>query len=92
MHSQRCFLFVLLISLLVPVVGLPAYADEDYEDEAAEFYREGQEALSEGDFKDARRLFQAVSSDYEDSEVAGDALYWEAFANYRLGSKRNPQV
>ncbi len=82
-------LLALLITLLLPLTALPVLADEAYEDEAAALYRTGRQALNESDFDDARRLFHAVSADYPESEVAGDAVYWEAFSRYRLGGKRN---
>jgi TolA-binding protein len=57
-------------------------------DPADSLYRAAREALNRNDYRQAASLFQQLSSRYPDSDYAGDAMYWRAFALYRLGSER----
>ncbi len=59
---------------------------ETYE-KARKLYRDGQEALSRYQYKTAVKYFREVHERYESSKFAADALYWQAFALYRLGTK-----
>jgi HEAT repeat protein len=59
------------------------------DDPAAAMYQEGQDALRRDDFQQAAETFQAVAKSHPDFERAGDALYWEAFARYRIGDTDN---
>ena len=52
-------------------------------------YERGQQALDDGDYRDAARLFNAVWERHPDSSFASSAMYWEAFALYRQGRTRN---
>ncbi len=49
-------------------------------------YRQAREAMNRGDFKRAANLFSQVSRRSGKSPIAGDALYWQAYALYRSGS------
>jgi HEAT repeat protein len=55
------------------------------QDPANELYREGREALNEEDYAAAARAFQRLRQRHPRSRYVADALYWEAFARYRLG-------
>ena len=54
-------------------------------DPADSVYRSGREALNRGDYRRAASLFQRITSRWPDADVAGDALYWQAYALYRQG-------
>lgn len=80
-----------LILVLLACVGLfaltpTAHADPESEKEALALFREGRDALGDNNYGQARRLFRAVRVDYPSSEVGPDAMYWEAFALYRIGN------
>lgn len=48
-------------------------------------YRKGRAALLQRDFTEAARLLERVADDYPEARIAPDALYWAAFAHYRVG-------
>jgi HEAT repeat protein len=54
-------------------------------DPADSVYRAAREALNRGDYRRSAQLFQRVASRWPDADVAGDALYWQAYALYRQG-------
>lgn len=56
------------------------------QDPADSLYTAAREALARSDFRRAAELFHRIPERYPSSTYAGDALYWEAFALYRLGS------
>jgi HEAT repeat protein len=58
-------------------------------DSADSLYRTAREALNRSDFRRASQLFGRVASRYADADVAGDALYWQAYALYRQGAARD---
>jgi TolA-binding protein len=60
-------------------------AAEFPQDPAHAMYRQAREALSGDDFARAARLFQQVRQRHPRSQYTPDAMYWEAFARYRLG-------
>lgn len=55
------------------------------EDPADSLYRLGRAALSRQQFQAAAEHFGELNRRFPRSGYAGDALYWEAFARYRLG-------
>ncbi len=59
------------------------------DDPADSLYRVAREALNQGQFERAARLFADLWGRYPKSGYAGDALYWEAFARYRSGDAGN---
>jgi TolA-binding protein len=67
------------IALRIPAAWLQG-------DPADSLYRSARESLSRGDYQKAASLFASIPSRYPRSGYAGDALYWQAFALYRLGS------
>jgi TolA-binding protein len=54
-------------------------------DPADSLYREARAALSKGDYAKAAELFRKINRDFPNSDYAGEALYYQAFAEYRLG-------
>lgn len=52
---------------------------------ADSLFRTGREALNQGEYTRAVELFRAVHARLPWSARTADALYWEAFALYRLG-------
>lgn len=54
-------------------------------DPADSLYRAAREALTRREFRRAADLFARIGSQYPKSGYAPDALYWQAFALYRVG-------
>src|SRR5687767_13612397 len=89
------------IALIVPLMGglaatdhwpaaTPAIATTPpavhyYGDPADTLYQQARAALNRGDNRQAARLFHRIVEEEPDSEYAPDALYWQAFALYRVG-------
>lgn len=59
------------------------------EDPADSLYRLARESLNLGRYREALNRFQELRRKYPDSGYTPDALYWEAFALYRLGTRDN---
>jgi HEAT repeat protein len=55
-------------------------------DPADTLYQQARAALARNDNRQAARLFGRIVDEEPDSEYAPDALYWQAFALYRVGS------
>ena len=60
-----------------PAAWMPA-------DTADSLYRLARQALNRSRFEEAAEQFRLISSRYPASTYAADALYWEAFALYRM--------
>ncbi|HET6361078.1 MAG TPA: HEAT repeat domain-containing protein [Gemmatimonadota bacterium] len=89
------------IALIVPLMGGLATSDHwpaatpaiattppavrHYGDPADTLYQQARAALNRGDNRQAARLFHRIVEEEPDSEYAPDALYWQAFALYRVG-------
>jgi HEAT repeat protein len=56
-------------------------------DPADSLYRAARESLNRRDFRRAADLFAQLPGRYPQSGYAPDALYWQAFALYRLGGE-----
>lgn len=86
-HRLFCCAVVFLVLATVaassPVIAQPAPAGDD--DPAASLYERAQYNLSDEEYRNAAEEFRQVHVEYPESEYAGDALYWEAFARYRVG-------
>jgi HEAT repeat protein len=54
-------------------------------DPADSLYRLAREALSRGDYRRAAEIFHRIPERYPQSQYAGQALYFEAYALYRVG-------
>jgi HEAT repeat protein len=61
----------------------PAWAPQD---QADSLYRVAREALNRSEYRRAAQAFRQLRERYPRSEYAGDAVYWEAFALYRIGT------
>jgi HEAT repeat protein len=61
----------------------PAWAPSDPADS---LYRLAREMLNRGNYRRAADLFREISTRHASSQYAPDALYWEAFALYRIGT------
>src|SRR5918992_3680048 len=57
------------------------------QDPADSLYRLAREALNRGEYRRAADLFREIADRHSRSAYAADALYWQAFALYRLGSE-----
>lgn len=55
-------------------------------DPADSIYRAAREALNRGEYRRAAELFREIGTKHPKSAYAADALYWEAFALYRIGT------
>lgn len=62
------------------------------EDPADSLYRLGREALNRNQYRRAVELFAQLTRDHPRSGYAADALYWEAFARYRVGRAEDLRV
>ncbi len=58
-------------------------------DPADSMYRTARESLNRRDYRTAADLFAEIPSRFPKSAYAPDALYWQAFALYRLGGDRD---
>jgi HEAT repeat protein len=56
------------------------------DDPADSLYRAAREQLNRGDYRVAARSFARITEQYPKSTYAGDALYWQAFAHYSVGT------
>ncbi|HET6616869.1 MAG TPA: HEAT repeat domain-containing protein [Gemmatimonadota bacterium] len=92
--------WILGMALMVPLIGglsaatdhWPSIGTETmppavhlYGDPADSLYQQARDALARGDNREAARLFRRIVDEEPDSEYAPDALYWQAFALYRVG-------
>jgi HEAT repeat protein len=65
--------------------GIVAPAAWSAKDPADSLYREARAALAKGDYAKAADLFRKINKQYPNSDYAGEALYYLAFSEYRLG-------
>ena len=65
-----------------PAAWMPA-------DTADSLYRLARQALNRSRFEEAAEQFRLIHSRYPESTYAADALYWEAFALYRMNGTRD---
>jgi TolA-binding protein/HEAT repeat protein len=66
----------------------PAWAQGDPADS---LYRLASESNNRGEYRRAAQLFSELTQKYPRSSYAGDAMYWEAFSRYRLGTTEELQ-
>ena len=62
------------------------------EDTADSLYRAGRAAINDRDYRRASSLFKQVADKYPKSSLAGDALYWRAWALYQLGNSNRTKA
>ena len=74
-----------------PVAETPTSSGPRYvtatkqQDPADSLYRAAREAFTKGDFTRSSQLFEQVVARYPNYQYHGDAMYFLAFSNYRLG-------
>ena len=56
------------------------------QDPADSLYRSAREMLNRGEYRRAAETFRQIEQQHPSSRYAADALYWEAFALYRIGT------
>ncbi|MEP7344350.1 MAG: HEAT repeat domain-containing protein [Gemmatimonadaceae bacterium] len=56
------------------------------EDPADSLYRQARELLNRGEWRRAVTTFKDITAKFPNSSYVPDALYWQAFALYRIGS------
>jgi HEAT repeat protein len=61
-------------------------------DPADSLYRAAREALTRREYRRAADLFARIVGEHPRSGYAGDALYWQAFALYRIGGTAQLQA
>ena len=61
--------------------GAPGWPD----DPADSLYRQARELLNRGEWRRAAAIFRDIPQKHPNSAYAADALYWQAFALYRIG-------
>lgn len=61
--------------------GWPRWPD----DPADSLYRQARELLNHGEWRRAAAIFREIPQKHPNSAYAADALYWQAFALYRIG-------
>lgn len=71
------------VETVQPLTGPPAIHRPG--DPADTLYQTARAALSRGEYREAARLFGRIVEEEPGSEYAPDALYWQAFALYRVG-------
>ena len=59
------------------------------QDPGDSLYRAGRAALNRSRYREAATAFRRIRERYSRSGYAPDALYWEAFALYRLGGRQS---
>lgn len=78
-------LIILAVLALLTAIAAPAAAATHRD------YAAAQKALGEDDFSGAAEMFSRFYREHSDHELAGSALYWEAYARYREGGRKQLQ-
>ena len=76
---------LLIAGVLIAVNAASSALAQSSDRRAREAYEQAQELLNDERYERAANEFKSVYQRYEDSKYAGDAMYWYAFALYRLG-------
>lgn len=71
---------------LAPLPQVPP-APAALETPSDSLYRAARQALNRGEFERAAILFDRIAREHPNSSYAPDALYWKAFALYRIGDE-----
>lgn len=74
------------IVMLALGAGLAAPETTVAQDPADSLYRAARERLDRGEFAGAASLFRQIHQRHPQSIYTPDALYWESFARYRIGT------
>lgn len=67
-----------------PRLDLPA--SKYPQDPADTLYRQAREMINRGEYRRAAETFRSIGQRFASSKYAPEALYWEAFALYRIGT------
>ncbi len=65
--------------------GWPGVSYHSQSDPADSLYRQGHELLRRGEYRRAAAIFRDLPTKFPGSAYQADALYWQAFALYRIG-------
>ncbi|MFH2053113.1 MAG: HEAT repeat domain-containing protein [bacterium] len=79
-HTLSAAAFLPALLALLFLAACPALAG----DEPAAKMEAGRTALNKGRFQEAAEYYRQVHESARGEDLAGNALYWEAFARYRL--------
>ncbi len=77
------------VTVLIALAGISMPAHPQTLTAADSLYRAGRQALSDGSYSQAARLFERIIDRYPRSAHAPDAFYWAAFARYSVRGPRN---
>jgi len=72
-----------------PMVVAPTLAAANDAGPDDSLFSAGREALNRNRFREAAGLFEQLRTEYPQSEFVPSAIYWEAFARYRIGGTDN---
>lgn len=87
-HHRLATILSLLFAVLILAGDLsPAFAG----DEAEAAYREARRELNRSAYERAAREFARVHEQFGETKWAADAMYWDAFARYRVGRTQELQ-
>jgi HEAT repeat protein len=70
-------------------IVIPASLGNEKETQADTALRVAKEALNDGDYREAARLFARVAERYPRTTQAAEALYWQAWSLFRAGGTNN---
>jgi HEAT repeat protein len=73
---------VCIVLLLLLLAGL---ATANQSQQARQRYDQAQELIQRGRFRQAERELKELLAEYPEDSMAAEAMYWRAFALYRLG-------
>ncbi|MFH1844598.1 MAG: HEAT repeat domain-containing protein, partial [bacterium] len=86
--SKRIWTVLIVLTLILIALPMLARAFQGNEYEQAEAaYKAAQRELDRDHYKLAAQQFAEIAERYKQTDYAADALYWQAFALYRLGGK-----
>ena len=86
MHAIRQASRTILGGALVALCALSAWpAAAPAQDSVETLYQDATQALDQSRFERAAELYAQFNEQYHAHALAQDALYWEAFARYRMG-------
>lgn len=88
-RATRGWIVCLYGALLTVGVVTTANALQSSEDMPEALFESGHEALSRDNYRDAVEAFDKAYDLSRDSTFAARALYWQAFALYRIGSMKH---
>ncbi len=76
------------LALLTTLLLAASFQGTMAKDKAEDTYRKARHALNRSAYVKAAEYFAQVHTDHASSKYAADALYWDAFARYRIGKRQ----